>query len=480
MNRWLLALCLVRLWVMPMRSSFWVDEMATVFVVQQGAGHPSLAVAPQVAKSVYYWLPRVSGRLFGFSEIACRLPSLLAMALALWLVARLAARLIHPRAAWFAVFACLALRGFDYQAADARPYGLGTLLACAGLYCLVRWLDSARWRDAILFLLFGALVWRVQLVFWPLYLVFALYALARLARRDTQVAWTGAGLVFVVLGATLAPVLPDAASLYRQAGAHVVAALPSARDVADSLKLGLVAVCGAGAWLLARVFRWQPDAAPLSRAALVLILGWWLCQPLGLFAFSWLTGASLFVSRYLWLSLPGGVLAAVALASRWIPAKHWTAAAAAMAAGVLLLNGAWSRLWPLHHNSDWRSAVHAIRELGPLDGTPVICPSPFIEAKPPVWHPDYPLPGFLYAHLYVYPVPGKVYLFPFESSPQAEEYASRLARDVLPAARRFVIYGGAGQAGYWREWFEKRPELAGWHVSRPGPFADVDVFVFER
>jgi hypothetical protein len=53
----LLALCLVRLWLMPLPGSLWADETATFFVLHYGGGHPSLAVAPQVAQSVYYWLP---------------------------------------------------------------------------------------------------------------------------------------------------------------------------------------------------------------------------------------------------------------------------------------------------------------------------------------------------------------------------------------------------------------------------------------
>ena len=474
----LLVVSIARLWVMPMFSSFWVDEMGTVFVVRQGAGHPSLAVAPQVPQSVYYALPRVSTELFGFSEFAWRLPSLLAMLAALALVARLSARLVHPHAAWFAVFACLALRGIDYQAADARPYALGTLVASAALWFLVRWLDAARWRDAAGCWLCAALLWRVQLVFWPMYLLFAAYAMVRLARGESRASWRGVGIVFALLAVALLPVLLDALRLYRQAAAHVVVALPSLRDLADSLKPGLVAVCGAGAWLVSRVFRWPAQAEPLPRSSLALILGWWFCQPLCLFAFSHLTGASVFVSRYLWLSLPGAVLAATAAASRFIPAKRWQAAAAALAIGVVLLNAQWNRPWPLHHNSDWRAAA-AVRALSAPD-TPVICPSPFIEARPPVWTPGYRLPGFLYAHLSVYPVSGQIHLFPFEPSPEAAAYAQHIARDILPAAGLLVVYGGAGQAGYWREWFAKRPELEGWRATRLGPFADVEVFAFQR
>jgi len=109
----------------------------------------------------------------------------------------------------------------------------------------------------------------------------------------------------------------------------------------------------------------------------------------------------------------------------------------------------------------------------------VICPSPFIEARPPAWRPDYPLPGFLYAHLAVYPISGKIYLFPFENSAPAESQASALAQGELASSRRFLIYGWEPQVNFWRDWFARRPEFAGWHQRRIGPFADVDLFLFE-
>jgi hypothetical protein len=42
----LLAAALFKLWILPLRSSFWVDEMVTAFVVNYGSAHPSLSVAP--------------------------------------------------------------------------------------------------------------------------------------------------------------------------------------------------------------------------------------------------------------------------------------------------------------------------------------------------------------------------------------------------------------------------------------------------
>ncbi len=481
----LLAIALVRLWLMPLGSSFWVDETATAFVVHYGAEHPSFAAAPQVPSSIYYVLPRTAEELLGFSEAAYRLPSLLLMGLALWIVARLAARLIHPGAAWFAVFACLALTGFDTQAADARPYALGTATVALGVWFLVRWLDTARWRDALAFAAMAALLWRVHLLFAPFYLVLAIYALVRVGRGKSAVRWPQVAAVSGAVLLALAPVAVRAYGLMRHAGAHVIVAPPTLRDVANSLKYGLLLVCGVGAWLSRRIagrVLGAPGVAPPAPHPedSLLILSYWLCQPLCLFAVSLVTGSSVFVSRYYSPALAGTALAGTLWASRSLSGRAWKPAAAVLGVGALLMAGQWNRLWPLHQKSDWRGAALEVRELALDPATPVICPSPFVEARPPVWTPDYPLPGFLYSHLAVYPLAGRILLFPFEDSPQAESYAARAAATTLAAARSFVIYGGAGQAGFWWKWLAARPELAGWSSRSTGDFGDVTVVLFSN
>jgi hypothetical protein len=482
----LLALTVLRLWLMPLGSSFWIDEMGTVFVARHGAADPSLAVAPQVALSLYYYLPRWATALFGPSEAVYRLPSVLAMAIAVTLIARVAARLIHPRAAWFAAFACLAVSGIDYQAVDARPYALGTCVAAAGVLFLVRWLDEGRKLDAALFVVFAALLWRVHLIFWPFYLVFALYAVARLLRRETRAGWLAAAAVFAVTGLTLVPVLTVALPLFRDAQAHVIVRPPSLHEFEHSLRWNVVALCAAGGWIVSRFGRRAgespappPEVAQAIRlpaTSWLLFLIWWLCQPVCLFAFSWLTGNSVFVRRYLFLMLPGAALTATAAVAHFTGTARLNRLALALGVAALLVLGDWGHLWPAHEHSDWRGAAQKINVLVGPD-TPVICPSPFIEARPPVWRPDYAMPGFLYAHLPVYPIGGRVYLFPFETSPEAERYATDLARGPLVRSRGFLLYGGNGATRFWRKWFSARPELAGWSSVRI-PYGDVDVIEF--
>jgi hypothetical protein len=477
----LLAACITRLWLMPLPSSFWVDEMATVFVVQHGPHHPSFAVAPQVPDSIYYQLPRASQRLFGFSEIAYRLPSVLLMGIALFCIARLSARLIHPGAAWFAVFVCLSMRGINDQAADARPYALGTCIAASSLWFLIRWLDSGHWRDAALFIATAALLWRVHLLFWPFYVVLSVYAVTRLLRHETRPGWLPTIAVFAVLGLTLLPVMIDAISLFRQATAHVIVALPTLRDLRISLKFGLILICGGGAFVLSRLFHWPRGPVAVGLSPMALIAAWWLVQPLALFAVSSVTGSSMFVARYLYLGLPGAVLAATLAAACFIPPDWWKPLAVVFAAGVLLMLGQWLQRWPMHHGSDWRLAAHTVdRWAGNDPDTPVLCPSPFIEARPPVWQPSYALPGFLYCHLPVYPFRGKPYLLPFDDSPEAERYALSLADGPLSRSGRFLIYGGFGNVRYWRNWLSIQPQFSTWHRERLGLFGDVLVELFEK
>ncbi len=464
---------------MELPSSFWIDEMGTVFVVRMGAHHPSLSVAPQVPASLYFWLARgvewilaaapAWARSPGFLEAFFRVPSVVCMAAALWVIARIAARLIGPQAAWFAAFACLALKGFDYQAADARPYALGTLVAAGSVLFLIRWLDDARWWDAVLFAGAAALLWRVHLIYWPFYAVFAAYAGLRLARHETAVGWRRAAAVFAILGVLLVPVLIDAISLFRQAGAHVIVALPGMSELWRALKVGLIALCTAGAWCLAR-FSGSRRNAEIAKTSWVLIVAWWLAQPLALFFFSRITGSSVFVDRYLSLALPGAALVATAGADVFLDAAKWRAATLVLGAGVLLFLGQWRELWPPHHNSQWREAAQAINGLEASSGLTVIAPSPFIEARAPAWSPSYALPGFLYAHLLVYPVAGEKLLWPYDGG---------FSDDHLADRKRFVIYGPYGGVRPAVNWFRTRSPFDRWRHRRLGNFGDVEAVLFE-
>jgi len=482
-SRWplatLLVLCIVRLWLVPLPSSFWVDELVTRFVITH-PGHASFAVAPQVPQSIYYWLPRLAMSISGPSEISFRIPSMLAMGIALWLIGRLAARLIHPSAGWFAVFAALSIRGIDYFAIDARPYALGIMVAAASLYFLIRWLDTARWLDAVLFTLFAALVWRVHLLYWPFYLVIAIYALTRLIGGDTVVSWPQATLVALATAMSLLPQALSALRLSHEAQSHSFVLPPTLHIFEHELHWNIPVLCAAAAWVLTKFSRPRFKIQP---AAWALILSWWLCQPVCLYLYSHVTGNSVYVGRYLSVMLPGAALATTAVVAYWLPPNYWRIAATGMALAALIFQGHWDSFSYRHDVSDWRSAAKEVNRFAPEASTPVVVPSPFIEARPPAWTQQYPLPGFLYAHLDGYPIQGRAFLLPFDSpvdSPDGVRYAEGLlAGGQLLATGKWAIYGPERHVRDWRKWFARQPGLAGWRNTLQ-EFGDVYVAEFRR
>jgi len=377
------------------------------------------------------------------------------------------------------VFTCLAIPGINYFAIDAKPYALGLCCAAGAVYYLVRWLDLAKWRDAAAFLVLAALLWRVHQVYWPFYLVFGLYVLMRVARRDSRVSLARILAVFVLLALALLPVALDALALLREAGAHVIVAPPNPLDLWRFLRpqVKLIAVCGVLAWC-ARKFLRQQGLDSRRASGVVLVLAWWLLTPVTIFAFSRLSGASLFVPRYLSLNLAGAALTATLAAALCLPRQLWRTASIAMAGGALVFAGNWRALWPDHDPASWRPAAEYVNRSAAAD-TPVLCTSPFIEAVPPVWRPDYPLPGYLYAHLSAYPLDGKPYLLPFRASSEANAYAARLSAENLSHSHRFLIYGSIASAEYWREWLSGRLELQGWH-SDVSDFGEIRVVVFNK
>jgi hypothetical protein len=470
---WALLLALIaRLWVQPLTSSYWVDEMATAFIVD----HPhdlSLNAVPQLQNSLYYPVLAVSEQVFGKSELAGRLPSFVLSLGLLALLAALARKLIGNGAEWPALFTCFGLKLLNFLAVDTRPYAMGMLVAAATVFFLIRWFDAARWWDGALFVVCATALWRIHLIFWPFYLALAIYSAARLARRQTKLAWWQVAAGFTAVGLLLLPVARSAVLLAAHAKDHVIIVRPTLQTLAFEMKLQLVLEYAAGAWILSRILGCRAPAQHSRDSAGVLIAAWWLCPPLSLFAYSWVTGNSVFLSRYLCLALPGIALLVAYLIWRFIPSQCLASVSVAIGLVVLITVGDW-RHAPQHSGSRWREAAQAVN-LAAGDNTVVICPSPFIEAKGPEWTPNYRLPGFLYSYLAYYPVRGAVRKFPFEPSREAEQYARSLLPD-LAQKRTFLIYGSRGGTQYWQRWFPEQAELAGWSTESLGNFGDVFVF----
>ncbi len=96
---WIIAvLAVIRLWVMPLWNSFWLDETLTVWAIR-GGFWKIFQVVPSTPESIAFcvveWL---TGRLAGLHEATLRLPSLAAAIGALYIYYRLGVEFIDRSA----------------------------------------------------------------------------------------------------------------------------------------------------------------------------------------------------------------------------------------------------------------------------------------------------------------------------------------------------------------------------------------------
>ncbi|MCI4062497.1 glycosyltransferase family 39 protein [Micromonospora sp. R77] len=128
------------------RAQLWRDELATWSAATRPVGDlVRLAGTIDAATGPYYLLMHGWTALAGDSTVALRLPSVLAMAGAAGLTARLGERLVDARVGLLAGLLFAVLPGTSRYAQEARPYALATFLAVLATLLLVGALSRPSW-----------------------------------------------------------------------------------------------------------------------------------------------------------------------------------------------------------------------------------------------------------------------------------------------------------------------------------------------
>jgi hypothetical protein len=163
-------------------ASLWLDEFSTLWAVESSFREVLHRVPAVMGQSpLYYLLPWASVHLFGESEVALRLPSLLAVAAAAFGVGLTGSAFGGRKAfVWAGLLFWLCYPAI-WASVDARPYGLAMCFGALAALGFVRACTTGRLRDRGLWIVGGAgLIWThyifapfiagfgVAYVWWPI------------------------------------------------------------------------------------------------------------------------------------------------------------------------------------------------------------------------------------------------------------------------------------------------------------------------
>ena len=314
---------------------YWFDELFVVRIAQlpsvtamwQALGHASDTMPPG-----YHLLMRIIGRAFGYSEVAMRLPSALAVIAGLLLTFDCARRLtdgLHGLIA-LSLLTCSLLPYYGYE---ARPYAFYFMLAALAFWIWTCTRDDSNWSA----FLFGAVLCLAVTMHYYAVLCIVPYALWEITTWKPEKRPSRklvAGLVGIALPTALLWSLAMAFSrqFSRNFWAH-----PSFYE----LRAAFLELLPDGLFLLALAMIWIALLRSRDRETLVEpmsaaeSLGWFfLCIPLAGFVVAELK-TNAFLMRYFIGALPG-----VAVAFSCLLWRHFHNAYR-ISAGILVLLTAW-------------------------------------------------------------------------------------------------------------------------------------------
>lgn len=469
-----LAVIVASLWIRPMFSSLWLDELGSWWVVHDGLGDTVRRALEYHGQSPLYYSIAWFVAQVSSSEVVLRLPSVIAGFLSLVLVHRLATRLVDRKAALSSVVAFAGFGTAAFAFSDMRPYGLAIFLLTWSALAIVRWLDSGRAMHGVaVAVLAAAVVWG--------HFIFALaltghvaYAVVRIRRRDTPVQGSALALVLTGTVIMLVPLAAQLSSIWSRRGSL---SIPAEATVAGFVDVVVYPVA-AGALVLGGLLAVAQGGIRVSRharhpASLLFLSVWVLAPPVVLFLVSAFNDVVLLSPRYFVSIAP-----ASAVAFGWFWSSIEPAVARRSIALVFAILSVGSFGSSLKAGEDWRGAAAFVRSAASQDTLVLLHPA-LIESTQLDWFDGAERESYMLSPVSYYAMTTVTEGLPFDMD---EETGAYLESTILPEVQErdeFLIVTRYPFVPF-RAWFDGRLGGDGWTSQKIGEFGVIEVIRFSR
>lgn len=438
----LIAAAVIRLWVMPMQASLWLDETVTYWSAYKG-------IAAAITRSqfwpgqnmAYTVLAAFMIRLAGPSEIVLRLPSLLASIATAWLLFRLGSELFDKETGVLGTLVFVSLDEMMRTAPNARPYAIALLLVVGSTLLLVRYLRTGTTSYLVAYVPTAAAIVYFHLLFAIIYPIHALYVFFTEYRAGTRrIPSRNLVLGALLVGLLILPLAWNTVHVKRVSVQSSVGGTPDSERLLTAFLPPVLASCVFLGWVTSLFIPGmtaKPTAGMCSATA-VLLSSWLILPVLLLFSLARFTAFKIFVPRYYLPMFPAlALLIGWGIRSLAPPrARVWVGACVVLGA-MASFAGFHFRVTPFP--DDWRAAASSFNQAGIDKNTPVLFRSGLIETTTISWNTNVDPDSPLLCPLSRYPVPGRPILLPFRLKPDNLSYMENVTSSILEPSSRFVL-----------------------------------------
>jgi len=468
----------VSVWFLAIRSPLWVDEAATYWQINAGFSEIWPRQFLTFSSPEYGYILWLSSKLFGTSEFALRIPSILAMLVAGYLLYRAARELFSRDCAILATIIFCVDPIVVFAANDVRPYAFAVLSANAAILILFRLRRSSSNWLAALFGLSAACIILFHFLFIVILPALGLCFFV-LKMGDRKVAWRQFGAALATFALAILPVLPLTISLFHNANSHVSEPAPTLLRLAWTLapEWLLPCLCGTGfaAFLVSALAPQRRDLRRQYESTPILLCAYLALIPvLILYGVSAVTSFHMNTPRYLLIAVPGISLCWAVLVDAFRPRSIRLLFCVAF----VMITAFFSFSSPLsrRHQVSYKYALEAAERSASVDGAPVLICSNFPESNYVEMPLDSAKESKFFAPLSYYKLSVPVVPLPEDLNGEAIRVGSRFLKEAASKRERFLAV--AYQTSYRTLDWLTQSAAATYTVRELGTFDDTKVLEF--
>jgi uncharacterized membrane protein len=426
----------VSVWFIALRAPLWLDETGSFWVIKRGLSQITHRLI--LSSPAYFYILWFSTKMIGTSEIALRVPSILAMLGAVYLL-YLAARELFERdiAIIAAVIFCLHPVVIA-ESIDARPYAFAVLATNAAILILLHLRrSSSNWQAALFGLTAAWIIWFHYLfgVIMPALLLCFFVAKA----GDPKTRWRQFGVAAAAFALAFLPVIPELLHTLRASETHVYQGAPTLVDLVSMLGSEWLLFILAATTLFGAAIARKNEQVHLERDKILICSSLAFIPILILYGVSVGTSIHCFEARHCLVAIPGIslILALILSPFRSRALRLFFCVAFVAVTTWQYYSSPSSR----EHGYTWKYALEVAEKNTSADQTPVLVCSDFPEADHVAMPVDSGKDSSVLAQLSYYELSAPVVPLPRALNGEAMRVGSQFLQDAARNHERFLALG---------------------------------------